>query len=63
MFDCSAHDTLGLTTGVGFGGVKEVDASVESGFEAGESVLVTHMSSVSDLVSVAIGKSVFVTNM
>ena len=46
VLDGPTHDALGLATGVGFGGIEEVDASVEGGFEACEGILVANVPSV-----------------
>ena len=46
MLDCPAHDELGFPAGVAFGAVEEVDAAVESGFEACEGVLVADVAAV-----------------
>lgn len=46
MLNGAAHDALGFTAGVAFGCIEEVDAAVEGGFEACESVLVADMASI-----------------
>ena len=57
VLDGAAHNALGFTAGVGFGGVEEVDASIEGGLETGERVLVANMTSVLCLISIAIRRS------